>query len=94
MTRCCVEVSVSLRALVPNVSAPSAAIAIRMAERWTRYEQYSPYWQVRPRVSGSVLLRCPASACICLRHKHQGHDMKCNAGITGSWTAQSTLSVW
>ena len=57
MTRCCVEVSISLRALVPNMSAASAAIAIRMAERWNRYEQYTSFWQVRPRVSSSVLTR-------------------------------------
>ena len=62
LTRCCVEVSISLRALVPNLSAASAAIAIRMAERWNRYEQYSSYWQVRPRVSRSLLLRGPAVA--------------------------------
>ena len=51
MTGARVEVSVSLRAFVLTVSAASAAVAIRMAERWRRYEQYSPFWQVRPRVS-------------------------------------------
>ena len=43
--------SISLRAFVPTVSVAAAAVAIRMAERWQRYEQYSPFWQVRPRVS-------------------------------------------
>ena len=42
--------SISLRAFVPTVSVAAAAVAIRMAERWQRYEQYSPFWQVRPRV--------------------------------------------
>ena len=51
MTGVRVEVSISLRAFVLTVSAASAAVAIRMAERWRRYEQYSPFWQVRPRVS-------------------------------------------
>lgn len=54
MTGCRIEVSISLRAFVPTVSAASAAVAIRMAERWTRYEQYSTYWQVRPRVSSAT----------------------------------------
>ena len=50
-TGCRAEVSISLRACVPTVSVAAAAVAIRMAERWQRYEQYSPFWQVRPRVS-------------------------------------------
>lgn len=43
----------TLRALVPTISAASAAVAIRMAERWARFEQYSLFWQVRPRVRGT-----------------------------------------
>ncbi len=71
MTRCCVEVSISLRALVPNLSAASAAIAIRMAERWNRYEQYSPYWQVRPRVSRNPMLTGTAIYRNHLTHEQQ-----------------------
>ncbi len=59
MTGCRIEVSMSLRALMPNLSAASAAVAIRMAERWNRYEQYSPFWQVRPRVSGTRPAQVP-----------------------------------
>ena len=54
-TGCRAEVSISLRAFVPTVSVAAAAVAIRMAERWQRYEQYSPFWQVRPRVSARYI---------------------------------------
>ena len=54
-TGCRAEVSISPRAFVPTISVASAAVAIRMAERWQRYEQYSPFWQVRPRVSARGL---------------------------------------
>ena len=66
MTGCRIEVSISLRAFVPTVSAASAAVAIRMAERWTRYEQYSPFWQVRPRVSSATdVLTCIPQGTVC-----------------------------
>ena len=60
-TGCRAEVSISLRAFVPTVSVAAAAVAIRMAERWQRYEQYSPFWQVRPRVSARDISHFPCS---------------------------------
>ena len=82
MTRCSVEVSISLRALVPNLSAASAAIAIRMAERWNRYEQYSSYWQVRPRVSNILLLRSPAPVHNLLTDEQRRHGIECANCLT------------
>ena len=62
---CTVDIEVKLRAFVPDLSPQSVAVAVRMLDRTQQYSQYSPYWQVRPKVGVS---RSP-----CLWWQHAGN---------------------
>ena len=47
---------ISLRALVPVANADALTIGIRLLDRLNEYNQYAPYWTVRPQVGGPVCL--------------------------------------
>ena len=49
---CTLVAGISLRALVPVANADALTIGIRLLDRLNEYNQYSPYWTVRPQVGG------------------------------------------
>ena len=57
---CRVDVHMALRALVPVVTAQSAAIAIRMLDRMQQFQQYAGHWSARPKVPPARSMLSPA----------------------------------
>ena len=53
---CTLVAGISLRALVPVANADALTIGIRLLDRLNEYNQYSPYWTVRPQVGAPVVL--------------------------------------
>ena len=53
---CTLVAGISLRALVPVANADALTIGIRLLDRLNEYNQYAPYWTVRPQVGAPVVL--------------------------------------
>ncbi|KAJ9522606.1 hypothetical protein QJQ45_019684, partial [Haematococcus lacustris] len=47
----CVSVSVTLKSLMPELSAPATVLVLRIADRLLTYQKYQKWWAQRPAVS-------------------------------------------